>query len=137
MHRQVRGSILDLVDHLFDIGRHLRCLTPRRRSTVLALFLSVETIEAFRGFNLIGQPRIAHARNLFEQDRRHVLREIRNQIHAPKRWQLITCALVVEITENASDFAVNLEIVGMEHVALSGLNGQEMSIVPHLSIIYS
>ena len=43
----------------------------------------------------------------------------------------------MEITEDASDFAINLEIVGMEHVALSGLNGQKMSIVPHLSIICS
>ena len=43
----------------------------------------------------------------------------------------------MEIAQNTSDFTVNLEIVGMEHVALSGLNGQKVSIVPHLSIICS
>ena len=129
MHRQVGSAILDLSDRLLNLSRHLRCLTTGRLRTVLALLLLFETIEALRRLNLVLEPGLSHARDLLEQNSRHVLRQIRNKVHTPERRELITGALVVEVAQDAPDVTVDLEVVAVKHIALARLHREQVRIL--------
>ena len=129
VHRQVGSAILDLSDRLLNFSRHLRCLTTRRFRAILTLLLLFETIEALRRLDLVLEPGLSHARDLLKQNRRHILRQIGNEVHTPERRELITGALIVEVAQDTPDVPINLEVVRVEHIALTRLHCQEMCIL--------
>ena len=129
VHRQVGSTILDLSNRLLNLSRHLRCLTTGRLRAVLALLLLFETIEALRRLDLVLEPGLSHTRDLLKQNCRHVLRQIRNEVHTPERRELITGALVVEVAQDAPDVTVDLEVVTVEHIALARLYREQVCIL--------